>query len=155
MKKVVFAAVLFAAGTFAKAQQSPATDSQQAEMAKMKAEKMQMKKQQHLAQMKEELGLSQDQMLKIEAMHNKHRAERKVQMDKSREVMKQNIEQMKAKKEARNAEMKAILTPEQYAKWQEGRAAKMAKHKADFRNKKQGMTPQKKVRRTVEPLQVQ
>src|SRR5690606_10577670 len=115
MKKVVFAAVLFAAGTFAMAQQSVATDSQQAEMAKMKAE----------------LGLSQDQMLKIEAMHNKHRAERKVQMDKSREAMKQNMEQMKAKKEARNAEMKAILTPEQYAKWQEGRAAKMAKHKAD------------------------
>src|SRR5690606_10226875 len=102
MKKLVLSAVLVAMGTFAMAQTNKMAKPEKAQMAQNHEEK--------LKKMQSELNLSEVQVAQIKAMHEKRMAEK----DKNQAERKEKMEQWKQKKEQRNAEMKQILTPEQY-----------------------------------------
>lgn len=111
MKKIVLSAAFAVIGTFAMAQQSPQMQKKDpAQMEQMRAEKLQ--------KMKTELNLSDQQVAKIKSLQDKKIAERKENAPKIQAERKAKMEAMKAKKEQWNAEMKQILTPEQYQKWQ-------------------------------------
>jgi len=70
------------------------------------------------------LELTPEQAAKVEALSLKHAQEmesRRQAKEARREAMQT---EMKAKREAHEAEMKAILTPEQFTKWQALRSEK-------------------------------
>lgn len=110
MKKLVLGLAFASMGTFAMAQQAPVNKERKA--------KMEYNYQQKMEEMQKELNLTDAQMNQMKALHEKRKAERN-------DTMKKSIEQRNAKKEAHKAEMKAILTPEQYQKWEAKRAEKM------------------------------
>jgi len=64
--------------------------------------------------MKESLDLTPDQVTKLQAAHTQFAKERE-------EARKNNQKDMKAQKEAYDAQVKSILTPEQYQKYQDQR----------------------------------
>lgn len=125
MKKLVLSVVFAALGTFAMAQQTggkkapdhPRTN--QAEMQKKQDEKLQ--------QMKAELGLSDAQVARIKEMKAKQQEARKQEMAAQKA---ERVDAMKDKRQAMDAEMKSILTPEQYEKWQQIKADRMQQKKA-------------------------
>ncbi|MCL1662743.1 hypothetical protein BAS09_10975 [Elizabethkingia ursingii] len=123
MKKIVFSLLLMGATGFAFAQQT--TEPMKADRQAKRQEMMQ-KRQQNWDQMKKDLNLTADQENKIKALHERNAADMKQKMAErktDRENMKQD---MKAKKEQNDAEMKKILSPEQYAKWNDIKAQKKA-----------------------------
>ncbi|AIL44116.1 hypothetical protein [Elizabethkingia anophelis] len=125
MKKIVFSLMLMGATGFAFAQQT--TEPMKADR-QVKRQEMMQKRQQNWDQMKKDLNLTADQENKIKALHEKNAADMKQKMAErktDREKMKQ---EMKAKKERNDAEMKKILSPEQYAKWNDIKAQKKAEH---------------------------
>ncbi|WP_027380319.1 hypothetical protein [Chryseobacterium daeguense] len=129
MKKLVLAIAFIGMGGFAMAQQTtPTPQEKEAKRAEMK-QKFQQREQEHLAQMQKDLNLSQDQVDKIKALHEKKKSEMKANFDKNKETRQAKMEQMKAKRAEMDAEMKQILTPEQYGKWQADRKEKMEKRK--------------------------
>ena len=137
MKKFVLSAAFAVIGTFAMAQQTqmpPMRDQQD------RKEMMQQKKAEQLASMKSELNLTDAQVVQIKALHDKKMAERKANAPQMQAERKAKMEAMKAKKEQWNAEMKQILTPAQYQKWEAKRAEKM-----QFKHKKMQHTPMKKM----------
>lgn len=85
---------------------------------------------------KTELNLSDEQVTKIQAANKK----RKEQMDKLREEKKgerkENIEKVKGISEEFDKEMKAILTPEQYAKFDQMRDDKREQVKEKMKEKR-------------------
>ena len=111
MKKIVLSAAFAVLGTFAMAQQSP-------QMPKKDPAQMEQKRAEKLQKMKDELNLSDAQVAQIKSLQDKKIAERKENAPKTQAERKAKMEVMKAKKEQCNAEMKQILTPEQYQKWQ-------------------------------------
>ncbi len=123
MKKIVFSLLLMGATGFAFAQQT--TEPMKADRQAKRQEMMQ-KRQQNWDQMKKDLNLTADQENKIKALHERNAADMKQKMAErktDRENMKQD---MKAKKEQNDAEMKKILSPEQYTKWNDIKAQKKA-----------------------------
>lgn len=107
-------------GTFAMAQQTPTSKM---EMKRGdKKQNMEMRQQKHLDQMKSELNLSDDQVMKIKAMHQENAADRKNKMAQNKEEKMQHLKNQKD-------EMKKILTPEQYTKWEGNMKEKMGKMK--------------------------
>ena len=123
MKKLVLAVAFIAFGGFAMAQQTTPQD-RQAKRAEMH-QKFQQKEQEHMAQMQKDLNLNQAQVDKIKALHDKRKAEMKTEFEKNKGERQARAEQMKAKRAQMDAEMKQILTPQQYDKWQADRKAKM------------------------------
>lgn len=77
--------------------------------------KMEMKHEKKMDHMEEELDLTDDQRTKMEAIHSKY----KPQMDANKKEMDKLREERKKINEAKKAEMKAILTPEQLKKMEE------------------------------------
>ena len=75
----------------------------------------------HVEMMTKLLDLSAEQQLKIKEINLKHFQQMADREKKNREEMRQNREDMKTQMEARDAELKQVLTPEQYEKWQEKR----------------------------------
>lgn len=108
-------------GTFAIAQQTPQLQERKVNM--------EQKHQQKMDAMKQELNLTDAQMAQLKAMHDQKQADRK-------DMQKKNMEQRKAKMEAHKAEMKKILTPEQYQKWEAKRAEKMQAHQMRMKDGK-------------------
>ncbi len=86
---------------------------------------MQQKQQEHLDKMQKDLNLSADQIKKIKVLQDKRFAEMETQRAKKMDDRKQKIQEMQAKKVAHDAEMKNILTPEQYQKWEKQREERM------------------------------
>lgn len=124
MKRLVLA-VFIGLGSFAMAQQaSPLTPQQkeerQAKRAEMHNERM--------AQMKQELGLSDSQVTQINALQDKRKAEMKLKMEAQKA-------ERKAKNKAADDEMRKILSPDQYAKWQANKKAKMDNRKEMMKNR--------------------
>ena len=68
--------------------------------------------------MQADLGLSDAQVAQVKALQDKRMAERKAQAPQIQAERKAKMEQWKAKKEQHMAEMKKILSPEQYKKWE-------------------------------------
>ncbi|AJW63716.1 hypothetical protein OZ664_07820 [Elizabethkingia sp. HX WHF] len=123
MKKIVFSLLLMGATGFAFAQQT--TEPMKADRQAKRQEMMQ-KRQQNWDQMKKDLNLTADQENKIKALHERNAADMKQKMAE-RKTDRENMKQeMKAKKEQNDAEMKKILSPEQYAKWNDIKAQKKA-----------------------------
>lgn len=120
MKKLMIIAALASMTLAAQAQEKDKKTPQ--ERAKMRTE--------HMAK---ELGLSPEQQAKVEAINLKYadqveavRSEREAERTAKREAA-------KAMHDAHDAEMKAVLTAEQYTKWvakkQEAKAKHMEKRK--------------------------
>ena len=125
MKKIVLSAAFAVIGTFAMAQQTPM-------MNKKDPAQMEQKRQEKLKMMQTELNLSNAQVAQIKALQDKKMAERKQNAPQMQAERKAKMDAMKAKREQWNAEMRQILTPEQYKKWE-------AKKQQNMQNKKSKM----------------
>ncbi|MGZ5262454.1 MAG: hypothetical protein ACXWCF_01545, partial [Kaistella sp.] len=122
MKKIVLSAAFAVIGTFAMAQQTPMMNKKDpAQMEQKRVEKMKM--------MQTELNLSNAQVAQIKALHDKKMAERKQNAPQMQAERKAKMAAMKAKREQWNAEMRQILTPEQYKKWEAKKQQKMQNKK--------------------------
>ncbi|MCD9856381.1 hypothetical protein LUD75_16785 [Epilithonimonas sp. JDS] len=116
MKKIILSAAFLGLGVFGFAQQTTKADFTQ-----KRAEKLQ--------QMKQELNLSDAQVAQIKALHEAKAAERQQNVSAKKEDRMQKMKQ-------NEAEMQKILTPEQYKKFQELKAKKMAERKENFKGRK-------------------
>ena len=125
MKKVVLSAAFVILGTFAMAQQTPM-------MNKKDPAQMEQKRQEKLKVMQTELNLTNAQVAQIKALQDKKMAERQQNAPQMQAERKAKMEAMKARQEQWNAEMRKILTPEQYQKWE-------TKKKQNMQNKGQKM----------------
>ncbi|MCS3868051.1 Spy/CpxP family protein refolding chaperone [Chryseobacterium ginsenosidimutans] len=135
MKKLFFAITMIAFGSLAMAQQTTTTpQDKQARRAEMQ-QKFQQKEQEHLAQMQKDLNLNQGQVDKIKALQDQRKAEMKAEFDKNKDQRQAKMEQMKAKRAQMDADMKQILTPQQYDKWQADRKAKMEERKVAMKER--------------------
>ena len=68
--------------------------------------------------MTKQLNLTADQQAKIKEINLKYSQQQVGQRSQAKEQMKQNRENMKTQMNARDAEIKQVLTPEQLEKWQ-------------------------------------
>jgi Spy/CpxP family protein refolding chaperone len=133
MKKLVLAIAFIGMGSFAMAQTTP--QDKEAKRAEFQ-QKREQKEQEHLAQMQKDLNLSQAQVAQIRELHASKKAEMKAEFDKNKEDRQAKMEQMKAKRAQMDADMKKILSPEQYDKWQADRKAKMEQRKGMMKDRK-------------------
>lgn len=118
MKKIILSAAFLGLGVFGFAQQSKPTD----------AERMQ-KKAEHLQKMKQELNLTDTQVAQLKALHESKAAARKQDFDAKKGDRMQKMKE-------NEAEMQKILTPDQFKKFQELKARKMAERKENFKDRK-------------------
>ena len=125
MKKIVLSAAFVIIGTFAMAQQTPM-------MNKKDPAQMEQKRQEKLKVMQTELNLTNAQVAQIKALQDKKVAEKQQNAPQMQAERKAKMETMKARQEQWNAEMRKILTPEQYQKWE-------TKKKQNMQNKGQKM----------------
>lgn len=116
MKKLILSAAFLGLGVFGFAQTTTKADFNQ-------------KKAERLQQMKQELNLTDAQVAQIKALHESKAAERKQEMTAKKEDRMQKMKE-------NEAEMQKILTPEQYKKFQELKAKKMAERKEHFQARK-------------------
>lgn len=136
MKKLVLAIAFIGIGSFAMAQQTTTPQDKQARRAEM-----QQREQEHLDQMQKDLNLNQSQVAQIKSLHEKRKTEMKAEFDNNKEARQAKMEAMKAKKAQMDADMKKILTPEQYDKWQADRKAKMEQRMATMKDRKMMRKP--------------
>lgn len=139
MKKLVLAIAFIGMGSFAMAQQTTPQDreTRRAEMQ----QKMQQKEQEHLAQMQKDLNLNQSQVAQVKALHEKRKSEMKAEFEKNKDMRQTKMDEMKAKRAQMDADMKKILTPEQYDKWQVDRKAKMEQKRMAMKDKRMMKKP--------------
>ncbi|SNV43342.1 Uncharacterised protein [Chryseobacterium taklimakanense] len=124
MKKIVYTLACMAIGTFAMAQKSempPMRDQQE------RKEMMEQKRVQHMAKMEQELNLTKAQVSQIKAIQDRHQAQREQERIKNQELRKQKMEAYKKDKQQMDDEIRKVLTPEQYAKWQAKKQENMQK----------------------------
>ncbi|OAZ02787.1 hypothetical protein [Flavobacterium succinicans] len=148
MKKLIMAAFLVV--SLSSVAQERRERPNRDEMEKMTPEQRQEK---HLKKMTTDLNLNakqQEEVKKLMAEQGKKAADFKAKRDAKKEEQllasakerKEMAEKMKAEKEAMDAKMKAILTPEQYTKWEKEREIRKEKmlekreqrrrHKGDY-----------------------
>lgn len=139
MKKLVLAIAFIGIGSFAMAQQTTPQD-RVAKRAEMQ-QKMQQKEQEHLAEMQKDLNLNASQVAQIKALHETRKAEMKAEFEKNKEVRQAKMEEMKAKRAQMDADMKKILTPEQYDKWQADRKTKMEQKRMAMKERRMMKKP--------------
>lgn len=114
MKKVILSLALVGLGTLATAQQREVTPEQKAKQEARKTEmkkKFEEKQKMQMEKMTKELNLSEAQISQLKALKKGHKEE----MERDRA---QNMEKRKQMKEQRDAEMKKILTPDQFKRWE-------------------------------------
>lgn len=116
MKKLILSSAFLGLGVFGFAQTTAKADHSQ-------------KKAERLQQMKQELNLTDAQVAQLKALHESKAAERKAEMTAKKEDRMQKMKE-------NEAEMQKILTPEQYKKFQELKAKKMAERKEKFQDRK-------------------
>ncbi|MGE8554289.1 MAG: hypothetical protein ACN6OB_10220 [Chryseobacterium jejuense] len=139
MKKLVLAIAFIGMGSFAMAQQTTPQDKE-ARRAEMQ-QKMQQREQEHLTQMQKDLNLNASQVAQVKALHETRKTEMKADFAKNKEVRHAKMEEMKAKRAQMDADMKKILTPEQYDKWQVDRKAKMEQKRMTMKDRKMMKKP--------------
>lgn len=148
MKKLVLAIAMIGMGTFAMAQQAPQDKKFDREAMK---QKMQQKEQERMAEMQKELNLNQSQVAQIKGLHEKRKAEMKNNFENNKAERQAKMEQMKAKRQQMDNEIKNILSPEQYEKWQAGKKAKMQERRAMMKEKV--FKGERKMRHGLKPAQ--
>lgn len=116
MKKLILSAAFLGLGVFGFAQTVSKADYSQ-------------KKAERLQKMKAELNLSDAQVAQLKALHESKAAERKHEMNAKRGDRMQKMKE-------NEAEMQKILTPEQFKKFQELKAKKMAERREKFQARK-------------------
>lgn len=136
MKKIVLSAAFAVIGTFAMAQQKPM-------MHKKDPAQMEQKRQEKLKMMQTELNLTSAQVAQIKALQDKKIAERKQNAPQIQAERKAKMEAMKAKREQWNAEMRQILTPEQYQKWEAKKQQNMQEKRSKMQEKQMKQMPAK------------
>ena len=114
MKKLFLSAAILGLGTFAMAQQTEATKAPQ---------QMHAKKGDRLVAMQKELNLSDAQVSQLKELYDKKR----VAGEQKREANKADFQK---RKEQHEAELKGILTPAQFTKWQSLKEEKMKERKS-------------------------
>lgn len=117
MKKLILSLAFVSLGTFAMAQQTQQMPSKWGEGHK---EMMEQRKAKHMAEMQKDLNLSQTQVNQIQAIHDRFQTQRQLQR-------KARVESFKKDKQQMDDEMRKILTPEQYTKWQAKKAENLQK----------------------------
>lgn len=137
MKKLFLSMALVGLSTFAFAQQSQSTTNNM-KRGDMK-QNMAMHQQKQMDKMKSDLNLNDDQVMKIKALQDERMEARKNKMAGNK------TEKMEKRKDARE-EMKKILTPEQYTKWESHMKEKMEKGKKNrmMKNDKSSMQMESK-----------
>ena len=118
MKKLILSAAFVAVGTFAMAQQTT-------KMQKMDPAQVEQKRADHLKKMQTDLNLTDAQVKQISMLQESRMAERKQNAPQIQAERKAKMEAMKTKKMQNEAEMKKILTPAQYQKWEANKQQKM------------------------------
>ena len=111
MKKIVLTAAFLTVGVFAMAQQNGG-------MMQKDPAQMEQKRAENLKKMQTDLNLTDAQVNQIKALQDKRMAERKEQAPAMQAERKARMEAWRAKREQHMAEMKQILTPEQFQKWE-------------------------------------
>lgn len=146
MKKLILGAAFLVVGTLATAQQT------MSKMQKKDPAQMEQKREDHMKKMQMDLGLSNTQVSQIQALQNKKMAEREAKRNspEMRADRKAQMDMMKTKRDQWNSEMRTILTPDQYKKWEahnqekmEHRKEKMEHRGEGMQNRKMEMTPAK------------
>lgn len=135
MKKLVLAIAFIGMGSFAMAQQTTPQDRE------ARRAEMQQKEQEHLAQMQKDLNLNASQVAQVKALQEKRKAEMKADFVKNKEVRQAKMEEMKAKRAQMDADMKKILTPDQYDKWQADRKVKMEQKRMAMKDRRMMKKP--------------
>ncbi|KQR95606.1 hypothetical protein ASG01_07125 [Chryseobacterium sp. Leaf180] len=132
MKKLVLSIAFIGFGSFAMAQQTQ--DRPRMNKEEMQ-QKMMQKEQERLTQMQKDLNLNASQVAQIKALHEKNRAEMQRNMQDKKADRQAKMAEMKEKNQRRNDEMKSILTPEQYSKWEGQKKAKMDERRAMMKDR--------------------
>lgn len=145
MKKVILGLAFLGLGTFAMAQQKEAKKMDKVDFAQ--------KQEQKLQKMKSELGLNDAQVAKIKAIQERRREEMSANLEARKADRTAKMEEMKAKREKNDAEMKAILTPEQYTRWEAIKAEKMKDREGKMKNKEGKMQKRSSEVRAAETVQ--
>lgn len=123
MKKIILSAAFIALGTLAFAQKNDGD----------RKAKFEEKRTERLAQLKSELNLTDAQVAQIKVLQDKKMETRKAEMQVEKA---DRQKEMKAKMDQNDKDMKSILTPEQYKKWQEKKEQKMQERKDKMATKK-------------------
>lgn len=118
MKKLILSAAFLGLGVFGFAQQTKPANG----------EHMQ-KKAEYMQKMKQELNLTDAQVAQLKALHESKSAEKK------QEFAAKKVDRMQKMKQNEEA-MQKILTPEQFKKFQEMKAKRMAERKENFKDRK-------------------
>lgn len=129
MKKLILSAAFIGLGTFAMAQQTPSSGKKM-NHGDMK-QNMEMHQQKQLDEMKTDLNLNDNQVMKIKAMQQERAQDMQNNMSAKKEA------KMASHKNAKE-QMKQILTPEQYTKWESHMKDKMGKSKEKRMMKRDG-----------------
>lgn len=120
---VAFAMILFTGASFAQTQPAPGRAKPSPEMkAQKKAEHQEFAK---------ELGLTKEQEQKLKEINQRYRTQKQDLRTADKAVRKADMKKLHADQQA---EIKAVLSADQYAKWE----AKKAEHKAERKQSKQG-----------------
>lgn len=141
MKKLIVALAFIGMGSFAMAQQTVPQDKK-INREEMK-QKMEQKEEARISEMQKELNLNQSQVSQIKDLQAKRKVEMKTEFEKNSELRQQRKEKMKAHKMQMENDMKKILSPEQFEKWQVNKKAKMEQRRAMMKEK--GMTGDRKM----------
>lgn len=133
MKKLAISLAIFGA-TFVMAQQTPR------QMDSAKKQEMQAKRDAHLDMMKKDLNLTQTQVNQLKSIHEKYQAQRIQERQKMTQMRKQQMEAGKMQRQQMDDEMRKVLTPEQYQKWQLKKQENMQKmQNKNMQNRKMQM----------------
>lgn len=149
MKKIIFGLALMA-GVLTTAQSCcKGQMKDNAEMKEMRTERHAK----HMEDMKKELGLSDAQVTKINALHEEQQTKREAERAKMDAERTARMEAMKQEREAMDAKMSKILTPEQYTKWQEMKKDRMEEGRGRMMKGRRGDCPMNAPKETVETSQ--
>ncbi len=122
MKKLVLSVALVSFASFATAQEKNGTPMS----PEQRQQKMEQRKAEHMAKMQQELNLTPAQAGQIKALNEKYKGFHEQNRDKIKAIKEQRSAENQKFKQQRDNELRQILTPEQYAKWE----AKRQEHKA-------------------------
>ncbi len=140
MKKVVYTLAFLGIGTLAMAQQTQMPPMKDQQDRKVMHEQ---KKAEHMAQMEKDLNLSKAQVSQIKSIQDRYQAQREQQRIQNQELRKQKMEDFKKDRQQMDDEIRKVLTPEQYAKWQAKKQENMQKKQDMMQKRRKLMETQK------------
>lgn len=132
MKKLVLSLALIGMGSFAMAQQAPHRPMPPQRTPEEMAQLRKQREAQHMDELKKDLNLTPAQVAQLQALHDKQQQMHEQERVKNEQLKKAKLQDMKKQREDMDNEIKNILTPEQYQKWDAKRKAKMQERKENF-----------------------